>query len=100
MILYLLLSFFRVLFSNILVLKTLKNTWTDDFTRCAMALVHSRVQRVYYGSSDGEGALGSRFKVHVQPGLNHHYMVFQGVMKEQCDTLYHREDTWVLYMCE
>ncbi|KAH3858979.1 probable inactive tRNA-specific adenosine deaminase-like protein 3 [Dreissena polymorpha] len=55
---------------------------------CSMALVHSRIQRVYYGSSYSEGALGSRYKLHVTPGLNHHYQVFGGVLKEQCDGLY------------
>lgn len=52
-----------------------------------MALVHSRIQRVYYGSSQQEGALGSAYKLHVQEGLNHHYEVFKGVMKADCDDL-------------
>jgi tRNA-specific adenosine deaminase 3 len=53
-----------------------------------MALVHSRIQRVYYGSCHQEGALGSMYKVHVQEGLNHHYEVFRGVMKVECDELF------------
>ncbi|XP_053402228.1 probable inactive tRNA-specific adenosine deaminase-like protein 3 [Mercenaria mercenaria] len=55
---------------------------------CAMALVHSRIQRVYYGSCQQEGALGSVYKVHAQEGLNHRYEVFKGVMKTDCDDLY------------
>ncbi|WAR18623.1 ADAT3-like protein [Mya arenaria] len=61
--------------------------------RCAMALVHSRVERVYYGSSDPEGGLGTRHKVHVQPGLNHHYSVFKGVLDAECDQLYEETGT-------
>ena len=53
-----------------------------------MALVHSRIQRVYYGSSYREGALGSKYKLHTQAGLNHHYQVFKGLLKAQCDKLY------------
>ncbi|XP_052767346.1 probable inactive tRNA-specific adenosine deaminase-like protein 3 [Mya arenaria] len=60
---------------------------------CAMALVHSRVERVYYGSSDPEGGLGTRHKVHVQPGLNHHYSVFKGVLDAECDQLYEETGT-------
>lgn len=55
---------------------------------CAMALVHSRITRVYYGDNSAEGALGTKYKIHVQEGLNHHYEVFRGVMKEQCEELY------------
>jgi len=45
---------------------------------CAMALVHSRVRRVFYGiPSLEEGALGSHFAVHALPGLNHRYRAFR-----------------------
>jgi hypothetical protein len=44
---------------------------------CAMALVHSRVRRVYFAAADSRGgALGSRWALQSQKGLNHHYMVF------------------------
>ena len=44
---------------------------------CAMALVHSRVRRVIFAAADGRGgALGSRWALQRQKGLNHHYMVF------------------------
>jgi len=53
-----------------------------------MALVHSRIRRVFYGSNDSDiGALGSRYNLHVQEGLNHHYEVFCNVLKDQCDKL-------------
>ena len=45
---------------------------------CAMALVHSRVRRVFYGiPSLDEGALGSHFAVHALPSLNHRYRAFR-----------------------
>lgn len=47
--------------------------------RCAMALLHSRIRRVFYGCSNSlSGGLGTLFKIHVQPGLNHHFEVFRG----------------------
>ncbi|XP_046564119.1 probable inactive tRNA-specific adenosine deaminase-like protein 3 [Haliotis rubra] len=51
---------------------------------CAMSLVHSRIGRVFYSSPHPEGALGTRYKLHVQPGLNHHYQVFRGALPTQC----------------
>lgn len=54
---------------------------------CAMALVHSRISRVFYGSPHPDGALGSKYKLHVQPGINHHYDVFRGVLQKDCDQL-------------
>ncbi|KAK7469614.1 hypothetical protein BaRGS_00035844 [Batillaria attramentaria] len=44
---------------------------------CCMALVHSRVGRVFYIKPHVDGGLGSRYKIHVQNGLNHHFSVFQ-----------------------
>lgn len=59
--------------------------------RCAMALVHSRIRRVFYGCSDSvTGALGSRYKIHTQAGLNHHFEVFRGVLEEKCRTVFER----------
>ncbi|PIK57515.1 putative inactive tRNA-specific adenosine deaminase-like protein 3-like [Apostichopus japonicus] len=54
---------------------------------CSMALVHSRIQRVFYGSPHPDGALGSRYNIHYQPGLNHHFQVFKGVLEEECKQL-------------
>ncbi|KAH8739214.1 hypothetical protein FG386_000690 [Cryptosporidium ryanae] len=45
---------------------------------CSMALVHSRVSRVFYLNRDEEkGFLGSKHKLHCVPELNHHYRVFR-----------------------
>lgn len=42
-----------------------------------MALVHSRIGRVFYRNNDCIGALGSQYKIHCQAGLNHHFAVFK-----------------------
>ncbi|TSW62338.1 putative inactive tRNA-specific adenosine deaminase-like protein 3 [Bagarius yarrelli] len=54
---------------------------------CAMALVHSRISRVFYGTSSPDGALGTKYKIHCQKGLNHHFQVYQGVMRQTCEAL-------------
>ncbi|KAL2764140.1 putative inactive tRNA-specific adenosine deaminase-like protein 3 isoform 2 [Daubentonia madagascariensis] len=51
---------------------------------CAMALVHSRILRVFYGAPSPDGALGTRFRIHTQPDLNHRFQVFRGVLEDQC----------------
>ncbi|MBN3308397.1 ADAT3 protein, partial [Amia calva] len=51
---------------------------------CAMALVHSRINRVFYGAASPDGALGTNYKIHTQKDLNHHFEVFQGIMKQEC----------------
>ncbi len=54
---------------------------------CAMALVHSRINRVFYGAPSADGALGSKYKIHCQKDLNHHFEVFKGVMLNACEAL-------------
>uniref|UniRef100_A0A8W7PHM9 CMP/dCMP-type deaminase domain-containing protein n=1 Tax=Anopheles coluzzii TaxID=1518534 RepID=A0A8W7PHM9_ANOCL len=45
---------------------------------CAMALVHSRVRRVFFHRpTPGRGALGTLVKLHAVKELNHHYEVFR-----------------------
>ena len=47
-------------------------------SRCAMALLHSRIRRVFYCHRNPFcGALGSQYKLHVQKGLNHHFEVYE-----------------------
>ncbi|KAK2190398.1 hypothetical protein NP493_82g04046 [Ridgeia piscesae] len=55
--------------------------------RCAMALVHSRIRRVFYVTPTQGGALGTHCKLHVQEGLNHHYEVFQMTTSDSSNTL-------------
>ncbi|KAK2156472.1 hypothetical protein LSH36_212g00038 [Paralvinella palmiformis] len=47
---------------------------------CSMALVHSRIRRLYYGDPSPDGALGTKYKLHTQPGLNHKFEVFRGLL--------------------
>ncbi|XP_068102881.1 probable inactive tRNA-specific adenosine deaminase-like protein 3 [Hyperolius riggenbachi] len=55
---------------------------------CAMALLHSRVSCVYYGCSSPGGALGTFYRLHCSPGLNHKFRVFRGVKENECRALY------------
>ncbi|XP_030826161.1 probable inactive tRNA-specific adenosine deaminase-like protein 3 [Camarhynchus parvulus] len=43
---------------------------------CAMALLHARVRRVFYGRPSAQGALGTRYGLHGHPRLNHRYRVW------------------------
>ncbi|XP_043105367.1 probable inactive tRNA-specific adenosine deaminase-like protein 3 [Puntigrus tetrazona] len=55
---------------------------------CAMALVHSRISRVFYGVPSADGALGTKYKIHCQKDLNHRFEVFKGVMLNACEALH------------
>ncbi|XP_029967541.1 putative inactive tRNA-specific adenosine deaminase-like protein 3 [Salarias fasciatus] len=55
---------------------------------CAMALVHSRIGRVFYGTASADGALGTRLKIHTQRDLNHRFEVYRGVSRTECEELY------------
>ncbi|KAF9151465.1 adenosine deaminase, tRNA-specific 3 [Linnemannia schmuckeri] len=47
---------------------------------CSMALVHSRVGRVFYTvPMAASGGLGSQHKIHSHPNLNHHFFVYRQV---------------------
>lgn len=54
---------------------------------CAMALVHSRIGCLFYGTSSADGALGTKFKIHSLKDLNHRFEVYRGVLKSQCEDL-------------
>ncbi|XP_075961902.1 putative inactive tRNA-specific adenosine deaminase-like protein 3 [Anarhichas minor] len=54
---------------------------------CAMALVHSRIGRVFYGTSSADGAVGTKYKIHSQKDLNHRFEVYKGVLGKQCEGL-------------
>lgn len=56
---------------------------------CAMALVHSRAKRIFYGCPNlCAGALSSRLKLHTVANLNHHYEVYAGVLEEECEAAF------------
>jgi tRNA-specific adenosine deaminase 3 len=52
-----------------------------------MALVHSRVSRVFYSIPSKTGSLGTNYKIHSHASLNHHYRVFRHVLKDTTFTL-------------
>ncbi|KAF8928058.1 adenosine deaminase, tRNA-specific 3 [Haplosporangium gracile] len=54
---------------------------------CSMALVHSRVGRVFYTvPMAASGGLGSQHKIHSHPNLNHHFFVYRQVgYQAQCE---------------
>lgn len=65
------------------------HTIPPPIRRCAMALVHSRIGRVFYGTVDeAVGGLGFRYKIHTQQGINHHFDVYRGVLEQLCKQLY------------
>ncbi|KAM4558441.1 putative inactive tRNA-specific adenosine deaminase-like protein 3 isoform 2-T2 [Odontesthes bonariensis] len=59
---------------------------------CAMALVHSRIGRVFYGTTSADGALGTKVKIHSQKDLNHRFEVYRGVLDKQCEDLNSMDD--------
>lgn len=54
---------------------------------CAMALVHSRIKRVFYGVNTANGALGTLCKINLVKDLNHHYEAFSGLCEKECRLL-------------
>ncbi|CAO3701581.1 unnamed protein product [Rhizopus microsporus] len=50
---------------------------------CSMALVHSRVARVFYSIPSKTGCLGTNYKIHSHPSLNHRFRVFKDVLKNR-----------------
>lgn len=55
---------------------------------CAGAMVHARVKRLVYASSDPRaGASGSIFNVTQHPALNHRIDCEGGLMSEECGAL-------------
>lgn len=53
---------------------------------CTMALVHSRVKRVFFGceSNNGSGGLAGKVSIHHLKKINHHFEVYAGVLEEEC----------------
>ena len=50
-----------------------------------MALVHSRIGRVYYINHSEDGALGTRYKLHTLTALNHHFDVYHCLLPDSGD---------------
>jgi tRNA(Arg) A34 adenosine deaminase TadA len=61
----------------------------EPCSMCAMALLHSRVRRVYWISPNKmRGALGSVLRLHTLAGINHRYRVFRAL---QTESLWNRD---------
>ena len=54
----------------------------NNCLRCAMALVHSRIGRVFYVSDTADGALRTNYKLHTLTALNHRFDVYHCLMPE------------------
>ncbi|XKL61546.1 hypothetical protein PGB90_008603 [Kerria lacca] len=51
---------------------------------CAMAMIHSRVRRVFFGCTSKNGAIKTKCKLHLLRQLNHHYLAFENILFEEC----------------
>jgi len=58
---------------------------------CSMALLHSRIGCVIYGTSIKEGSLGTKCKIHCYKPFNHHFFVYKGFLQKECDALWPEE---------
>ena len=55
---------------------------------CAMAMIHSRISKLYFGAYDEKtGAGGSRVNIFEKDLFNHNIEVEGGVMEEECGSL-------------
>ena len=55
---------------------------------CVGALVHARVARVVYGTTEPKaGAIESAMRAHEHPALNHRMTALGGVLENECRTL-------------
>ncbi|XP_018671704.2 putative inactive tRNA-specific adenosine deaminase-like protein 3 [Ciona intestinalis] len=54
---------------------------------CCMALLHSRIKRVFYGVACQGGGFGSAYKLNTMKELNHRFEVFKGVLENECANL-------------
>lgn len=52
--------------------------------RCAMALVHQRIRRIFYAFPNlNAGALGSVYRLQGEKSLNHRFAVFRVMLPEE-----------------
>lgn len=63
----------------------------EPCSMCSMALVHSRISKVFYIFKTGYGYLGTKLKLHCHSNLNHKYEVFEAdnfQSDSQCKTCF------------
>lgn len=54
----------------------------EPCTMCAMALLHARVERVFFARESARGAFATDYGIHWRKELNHRFTVFGGWMRE------------------
>jgi len=56
---------------------------------CAFAMVHSRISRLVYGTSEPKfGAVESKFKLLNEKGVNHRVKVDRGILENECTEIF------------
>jgi tRNA(adenine34) deaminase len=56
---------------------------------CAFAMVHSRISRLVFGTSEPKfGAVESKFKLLNEKGVNHRVKVDRGILEKECTEIF------------
>ncbi|XP_018325172.1 probable inactive tRNA-specific adenosine deaminase-like protein 3 [Agrilus planipennis] len=55
---------------------------------CGMALIHSRIKRVFFGCKNSKGSLESLCQIQNVKELNHHFEAFGGLLIDECKALF------------
>jgi tRNA-specific adenosine deaminase 3 len=50
---------------------------------CSMALVHSRIRRVFYGLEYQYGGLGTQYSIHTHKSINHKFQVWKNCLEPE-----------------